>query len=230
MFLTLSTTPLLLLLPLLLQSVESPALAMVVPLLLRGLRVTATATKRQSAVIIENMSKLVDDPADAAPFLPLLMPALETAAANIADPEARAVADRAYAQLVRLDGLCKASVPKTADPVKVAAALKDAAPGLKSDAFTATTADYIVNIACSLMGLRKVAPEDWSEVRIRTTNPSYEHFNLMSNAFWLFSSLLCCVMQFGAVYTSLCSIAQRALQLCLYSIEDACNLQRNLQH
>ena len=43
----------------------------------------------QSAVIINNMSKLVDNPIDAAPFLPLLLPALETNANSIADPEAR---------------------------------------------------------------------------------------------------------------------------------------------
>ena len=40
------------------QSVESPALAMTVPLLLRGLKEKNTATKRQSAVIINNMSKV----------------------------------------------------------------------------------------------------------------------------------------------------------------------------
>ena len=101
------------------QSVESPALAMVVPLLLRGLRVKETATKRQSAVIIENMSKLVDEPTDARPFLPLLMPALEKAASTIANPEARGVADRAYAQLMRLDGLCKTSKSKKSDKALV---------------------------------------------------------------------------------------------------------------
>merc|ERR1712176_46841 len=83
------------------QSVESPALAMVVPLLLRGLREKQTATKRQAAVIIDNMSKLVDNPIDAAPFLPLLLPALETNANSIADPEARAVTERAVNQLKR---------------------------------------------------------------------------------------------------------------------------------
>lgn len=87
------------------QSVESPALAMVVPLLLRGLREKQTATKRQSAVIINNMSKLVDNPLDAAPFLPLLLPALETNASSIADPEARDVTEQAVAQLQRLKGL-----------------------------------------------------------------------------------------------------------------------------
>lgn len=101
------------------QSVESPALAMVVPLLLRGLRVKETATKRQSSVIIENMSKLVDEPTDAAPFLPLLMPALEKAAGTIANPEARGIADRAYAQLMRLDGLCKTSKSKKSDKALV---------------------------------------------------------------------------------------------------------------
>eukprot|EP00587_Corethron_hystrix_P009103 CAMPEP_0113306420 /NCGR_PEP_ID=MMETSP0010_2-20120614/5677_1 /TAXON_ID=216773 ORGANISM="Corethron hystrix, Strain 308" /NCGR_SAMPLE_ID=MMETSP0010_2 /ASSEMBLY_ACC=CAM_ASM_000155 /LENGTH=290 /DNA_ID=CAMNT_0000161081 /DNA_START=349 /DNA_END=1217 /DNA_ORIENTATION=+ /assembly_acc=CAM_ASM_000155 len=65
------------------QSVQSPALAMVVPLLLRGLREKVTATKRQSSVIINNMSKLVDDPLDAAPFLPLLLPALQQNADSI---------------------------------------------------------------------------------------------------------------------------------------------------
>merc|ERR1719287_419807 len=89
------------------QSVESPALAMVVPLLLRGLREKSTATKRQAAVIIDNMSKLVDNPVDAAPFLPLLLPALESNAESIADPEARSVTETAVAQLQRLKGLAE---------------------------------------------------------------------------------------------------------------------------
>jgi len=87
------------------QSVESPALAMVTPLLVRGLQSGVTATMRQSAVIIDNMSKLVDDPIDAAPFMPLLMPALEKATETISDPEARSVAERSLAQLQRLNVL-----------------------------------------------------------------------------------------------------------------------------
>ena len=59
------------------QSVESPALAMVTPLLIKGLTHRTNATVRQAAVIIDNMSRLVDDPIDAAPFMPLLMPVLE---------------------------------------------------------------------------------------------------------------------------------------------------------
>merc|ERR1719199_1849582 len=103
------------------QSVESPALAMVVPLLLRGLREKSTATKRQSAVIINNMSKLVDNPLDAAPFLPLLLPALEQNAVSMADPEAREVTQRAVEQMNRLKGLADKAVNVRGDTSKLEA-------------------------------------------------------------------------------------------------------------
>lgn len=103
------------------QSVESPALAMVVPLLLRGLREKATSTKRQSAVIINNMSKLVDNPLDAAPFLPLLLPELEKNASSISDPEARGVTENAVAQLQRLQDLANKAVNIRGDTSKLEA-------------------------------------------------------------------------------------------------------------
>merc|ERR1712176_270603 len=108
------------------QSVESPALAMVVPLLLRGLREKSTATKRQSAVIIDNMSKLVDNPIDAAPFLPLLLPALKTNAESIADPEARATTEKAVAQLERLKGLADKQASVRGDRSKLVEEFKQA--------------------------------------------------------------------------------------------------------
>lgn len=46
-----------------------------VPLLVRGLRQdNTTAIKRKTALIIDNMAKLVDNPLDAVPFLPKLLP------------------------------------------------------------------------------------------------------------------------------------------------------------
>lgn len=59
------------------QQVEAPPLSIIVPLLVRGLRERATAIKRKSCVIIDNMAKLVEVPWDAAPFLPKLIPELE---------------------------------------------------------------------------------------------------------------------------------------------------------
>ncbi len=60
------------------QTVEAPTLSIMVPLLVRGLRHDmSTAIKRKTALIIENMAKLVDNPLDAVPFLPRLLPGLE---------------------------------------------------------------------------------------------------------------------------------------------------------
>ena len=59
------------------QAVEGGPLSIIVPLLVRGLRERATAIKRKAAVIIDNMAKLVENPHDAAPFLPKLLPELE---------------------------------------------------------------------------------------------------------------------------------------------------------
>merc|ERR1719426_240899 len=84
------------------QTVETAALAMVAPLLLYGIRERNTKLRRQCAVIINNMSKLVEDPAEAAPFIPTLLPLLEKASKEGSDPEAREVCDRARAQIQRI--------------------------------------------------------------------------------------------------------------------------------
>jgi len=144
------------------QSVQSPALAMVVPLLIRGLRSKLTATRRQSAVIIDNMSKLVDDPIDAAPFLPTLMPALEFAADAMSDPEARKVSTNASNQLNRLSVECEKArqCSKEIDHATVLAAIKAKISAADVD----VVLSHVANICCSLMSLRKFEPEDWDEV------------------------------------------------------------------
>ncbi len=146
------------------QSVQSPALAMVVPLLIRGLRSKLTATRRQSAVIIDNMSKLVDDPIDAAPFLPTLMPALEFAADAMSDPEARKVAENASKQLNRLSRECEAAKAgtKEIDHAKVTEVINSKLPAKanKSDISIA----HIASLCCSLMSLRRFEPADWEEI------------------------------------------------------------------
>ena len=93
------------------QAVEAPTLAMLVPLLVRGLRERQTAIKRKSAVIIDNMSKLVDNPADAAVFLPRLVPGLDAVRKEVANPECREVAERAHATLLRVGAQGQINVP-----------------------------------------------------------------------------------------------------------------------
>jgi elongation factor 3 len=89
------------------QTVDAPVLAIAVPILLRGFAEKATTTKRLSAKITENMTKLILKAGDTAQFLPVLMPVLEKAKEEIADSECRTVCTNAYKQLVRIQELSK---------------------------------------------------------------------------------------------------------------------------
>ncbi|KAF9484976.1 hypothetical protein BDN70DRAFT_871979 [Pholiota conissans] len=81
------------------SEVDSPTLSLMVPLLSRGLSEKLTATKRKVAVIVDNMSKLVDSHVTVRPFIPKLLPGLIKVEAIIGDPEARSVVGRAIATL-----------------------------------------------------------------------------------------------------------------------------------
>jgi len=144
------------------QSVESPALAMVVPLLLRGLREKKTATKRQSAVIIENMSKLVDDPLDAAPFLPLLLPALTQNAESISDPEARDVSQRAVDQLKRLKALADKAMSVRGDTSKIDELFKSTLGADESENVTKVIS-HAAAIATCMMDLKFMEDLQWKK-------------------------------------------------------------------
>ncbi|KAK9722695.1 translational elongation factor EF-1 alpha [Basidiobolus ranarum] len=84
--------------------VEAPALAIMTPLLTRGLSERSPAVQRQTAVIIDNMCKLVENPADAVQFLPKLLPGLDRIIEIGSNPELRTVAERARSTLVRVGG------------------------------------------------------------------------------------------------------------------------------
>lgn len=96
------------------QTVEAPTLSLLVPLLVRGLAERATAIRRKTAVIIDNMAKLVDSPHDAAVFLPRLLPGLKKMGEITSDPEARGVAERAYKSLQRIGAEGQVTMPSKA--------------------------------------------------------------------------------------------------------------------
>lgn len=78
------------------QNVDTPTLAIISPILSGGLaQSNKDAIKRACARIIENMSKLVDEPRDLAGFRPFLMPLLEKARDFVADAEVREVCTKA---------------------------------------------------------------------------------------------------------------------------------------
>ncbi|KAF2837148.1 elongation factor EF-3 [Patellaria atrata CBS 101060] len=92
--------------------VHEPTLAIMVPLLERGLVERETAIKRKSAVIVDNMCKLVEDPQIVAPFLPKMMPALTKNFETIADPEAREKTKQGLDTLTRVGAVKDGKIPE----------------------------------------------------------------------------------------------------------------------
>ena len=137
------------------QEVETPALAMMVPLLERGLRERQTAIKRKTALIIDNMCKLVEDPTAAAPFLPKLLPGLERLAAEVADPECRTVCSKAQATLILAAGGKDAAEAKRADEKVVLSVLVEQVSGkCEVDDFSSVALDHVASL-CTFLSDRK---------------------------------------------------------------------------
>ena len=82
------------------NSVDAPSLALMVPIITRGLRERKTDLKKKAAKIAGNMCSLVSSPADLAPYVPLLLPELKR---TLVDPipEVRAIAAKALASLLQ---------------------------------------------------------------------------------------------------------------------------------
>jgi len=104
--------------------VDSSALSILAPVLAKGLNVTSeTHVKRQCARIIDNMSKLVDEPRFVGAFMDKILPLLDSAKENVADPECREVCGKASDMLT---SKYNAAVPLKFDIKASAAALKEA--------------------------------------------------------------------------------------------------------
>ena len=86
------------------QNVEAPALAATLPVLTRGLKDKSEEVQRTCCQIVDNMCKLVEDPAEILPLMPRLEPLVKAATEKISDPEARGMAERAYKTLQKAAG------------------------------------------------------------------------------------------------------------------------------
>jgi elongation factor 3 len=86
------------------QDMTGPALAVLIPLLCRAVNERSTAILRPTALIIDNLCKLVKNPDDAGQFLPLLLPGLEKIIEMAAIPEVRELATRAKNSLQNVGG------------------------------------------------------------------------------------------------------------------------------
>ncbi|KAF8924166.1 translational elongation factor EF-1 alpha, partial [Haplosporangium bisporale] len=135
-------------------TVEEPTLAIMCPLLVRGLAERTPSIQRQTAVIIDNMCKLVENPAHAIQFLPKLLPGLDRMIEIGASPELRSVAERARATLVRVGGGEPGSkdqvvtIAYTVSATQVLEVLKAKAAFVKESEFSAALLAYVSTL-CS---------------------------------------------------------------------------------
>ena len=148
--------------------VHEPTLAIMVPLLDRGLNERETAVKRKAAVIVDNMCKLVEDPNIVAAFLPKLMPRLQSNYDNIADPEAREKTKQGLDTLVRVGNVQNGKIPEVShagDISTVSAILKQVfEPNYKDTAHKYGPAiDYIAAIAGQLIDEKDNDATSWTE-------------------------------------------------------------------
>ncbi|KAF9568069.1 hypothetical protein CPC08DRAFT_488757 [Agrocybe pediades] len=81
--------------------VTSPALAVLVPLLIRALNDRSMEVQRRSVVVIDNLVKLVRDPNVAAAYLSPLVDGVQKIATGAAFPEVRAFGDAALKTLLK---------------------------------------------------------------------------------------------------------------------------------
>lgn len=84
------------------QNVEAPALSILTPVLMRGLKEPMDSTVRRCCVIVDNMCKLIDDPREGAPLLPNVLPLIEKKSEEISDPEARENAQKTLATIQKM--------------------------------------------------------------------------------------------------------------------------------
>jgi elongation factor 3 len=147
--------------------VHEPTLAIMVPLLERGLAERETAIKRKAAVIVDNMCKLVEDPQIVAAFLPKLMPALTKNYENMADPEAREKTKQALETLKRVGAVKEdgtAPQVSTAGEIStVAAILKSILEQKHKGAASASepVIEYVSAIAGQLIDEKATDAADW---------------------------------------------------------------------
>ncbi|KAF2821130.1 ARM repeat-containing protein [Ophiobolus disseminans] len=145
--------------------VHEPTLAIMVPLLERGLVERETAIKRKTAVIIDNMCKLVEDPQIVAAFLPKLMPALEKNHDNLADPEAREKTRQGLDTLIRVGHVENGKIPeisKDGDIATIAGTFKNVLPSkYKVDERFTPVVNYIGAIGGQLIDEKDYEGLNW---------------------------------------------------------------------
>merc|ERR1719420_510025 len=86
------------------QNVEAPALAVITPVLVRGLNERSEATKRRCCVIVDNMCKLIDDAREGTPLMAEVRSLVHKCTESISDPDARELAIKCNNSIDKIAG------------------------------------------------------------------------------------------------------------------------------
>ena len=143
------------------QRVEAPALALVEPLLMRGLKEKKIAMKRKVAAIVDNMTKLIGNAGEATPFLGRVLPALERSFEELTDAEAKGVTQRAMKELELVQKYMADFRALGADAV-LAIFQRECcfADVIDLDSFTM---EFVAAMCSSLISCRVFNEEDWAQ-------------------------------------------------------------------
>jgi elongation factor 3 len=131
------------------QNVEGPALAVITPVLVRGLSERADVVKRRCCVIVDNMCKLIDDPREGTPLMAEVRSLVAKATESISDPDAREMSEKANASILKLVD----AGPYVEQDVKAFAAKA----GLPLDSLDAEQVVYCSKAAYQLVKAKKPA-------------------------------------------------------------------------
>merc|ERR1719159_2236541 len=139
------------------QNVEAPALACTLPVLSRGLNDKSEEVKRTCCLIVDNMCKLVEDPAEVLPLMPRLEPLVKAATEKISDPEARGMAEKAYKTLAKSAEGAEFKEVKVAEVEPVLkAALGDR---VSDDEASSATLAYVAALAAAAANMKNFDAE-----------------------------------------------------------------------
>jgi len=143
------------------QNVETPALAVMLPVLSRGLNDKSEEVKRTCCQIVDDMCKVVEDPASVLPIMPRLEPLVKSATEKIADPEARAMAEKALKTLQKSgEGAETKNVTKEDALKLIKEALGDKAG---SDDMSELLVNHAAALSACATNMRVFSTDDWKK-------------------------------------------------------------------
>jgi elongation factor 3 len=138
------------------QNVETPALAAMIPVLSRGLNDKSEEVVRTCCLIVDNMCKVVEDPAEVLPVMPRLEPLVKAATEKISDPESRGVAERA---LKTLQKSAEGAEPRDVPHEKALQIVKNALGDKEGDE---AIASHVAGCAATATNMREFDAAAWA--------------------------------------------------------------------